>query len=876
MTDIQELPLHEDIPGTIENVDSSGRFWFRPSYLPTISQEELRCLELTQFTKKENGDLCLARNNNGDIYRARINGQVLDKVSIHCIDIGMHEIKNVEDIFDIPDHISEAPITTFQLWPVRHFERTDTEKKRINKKFHGNFSVKLEKINNTTMARFYNNGIEIDLGIDFRKETQQLIIGNRLTNVVFSSYETNDDKLWVLLSKNLGRLNTIMQKLVESKNSKRLRPAKNLRKGSFIVAKDSQSLIYARGQLLHIIDEEMVEVHFIDFGHEESVRMEDIFDLPEAISVTLHPALAYFLYLSSLKARREAMELIKTLKLGHRRLIENYFKPQTQIVLSTKDGRVDFRIENTHDNINCDDADPFSHNVSQYVECLREEEKTADVSLNFSFDGIQMKRNNVQLIEDPKTSQFEEEQLVASPRLNLHTEKSTDNENPLFDNWSVGDRVVAYWGSISSWKEGVVHEYDSSSALVVCEDQEVRATYIDKSLVKPASMPVEALNMFETDVGSMFGVCNKETVSDFDFKTSMTMTPSLLFSLNSEELCKFARSGDGSRFLQSLVSPSNTKLCHKMLELLLRSSSPLRMMTNARSCFLYQKLLTQMYIFPPHQQAELLCQIEQNFARISTDKFGYHIAQAAVTHLGKEEGRKFAVMLENKSLLLGMIKSPYGTFVSQACVPLFESTTISFVVNSLLGHIVCLSQNATASYFIQTFLKHWGNLELVNLFIDDILRHLREIAGHQTGIHTFETLVKVRNDYPTLSRIVDWIALNLEAVYKHKTEVKAAQLTISKLVELAKDACSSKWSELLDKIVFKFLVGVNSRGRSHIVAAACHEHGCGMLKCILVNCHWISDSVKASLLKGILSYRTVLSADSRGCDILRTINMPNS
>ena len=149
-------------------------------------------------------------------------------MSIHCIDIGMHEIKNVEDIFDIPDHISEAPITTFQLWPVRHFERTDTEKKRINKKFHGNFSVKLEKINNTTMARFYNNGIEIDLGIDFRKETQQLIIGNRLTNVVFSSYETNDDKLWVLLSKNLGRLNTIMQKLVESKISKRLRPAKNL------------------------------------------------------------------------------------------------------------------------------------------------------------------------------------------------------------------------------------------------------------------------------------------------------------------------------------------------------------------------------------------------------------------------------------------------------------------------------------------------------------------------------------------------------------------------------------------------------------------------------------------------------------------------
>ena len=99
-------------------------------------------------------------------------------------------------------------------------------------------------------------------------------------------------------------------------------------------------------------------------------------------------------------------------------------------------------------------------------------------------------------------------------------------------------------------------------------------------------------------------------------------------------------------------------------------------------------------------------------------------------------------MLENKSLLLGMIKSPYGTFVSQACVPLFESTTISFVVNSLLGHTVCLSQNATASYFIQTFLKHWGNLELVNLFIDDILRHLREIAGMQIAIFHFSFTVR--------------------------------------------------------------------------------------------------------------------------------------
>ena len=67
----------------------------------------------------------------------------------------------------------------------------------------------------------------------------------------------------------------------------------------------------------------------------------------------------------------------------------------------------------------------------------------------------------------------------------------------------------------------MVHEFDSRSALVVCDDQEVRPTYIDKSLVKPASMPVEALNMFETDVGSMFGVTN-QAMSDYKSQTAMS------------------------------------------------------------------------------------------------------------------------------------------------------------------------------------------------------------------------------------------------------------------------------------------------------------------------------------------------------------------
>jgi len=420
----------------------------------------------------------------------------------------------------------------------------------------------------------------------------------------------------------------------------------------------------------------------------------------------------------------------------------------------------------------------------------------------------------------------------------------------------------------------------------------VRPAFIDLSLIKPSNMPLEALNKFEFDVEHLLGVSSTKpkivkkpspgkmkdsSHADIinEIHTTATMTPSMIFSADPEDFCKFARSGNGSRFLQSLVSQSNSKLCHNMLSLLLSSSDSVRMMTNAKACFLFQKLLMHLYLFPPDQQEQFLDTIDQNFSWLSTNEFGYHIATTALTHLGLEHGRRFAIKMENKTLLLGLIKSKFGTFVAQSCVPLLETTTINFVVNSLLGHMVGLSSNQSGSFFIQSFLAHWAQHPSLDLLVEDITKHLRCIVHHNFGVHTVETLVKSRNDFSTLSKIVDWFVINIEPVYKdaNGNSSRALITTIKKIKSLFIETGDSKWRELLDKLVFKLLVGSNSEGRSHLVAASCHVSGHKIVATLVATSGsgCLSDSVRANLVQTILSYRTVLNADNIGCQILKRI-----
>ena len=220
-------------------------------------------------------------------------------------------------------------------------------------------------------------------------------------------------------------------------------------------------------------------------------------------------------------------------------------------------------------------------------------------------------------------------------------------------------------------------------------------------------------------------------------------------------------------------------------------------------------------------------------------------------------------------MLLGVVKNPHGTFVAQACVPHLSISTINFVVNSLLGHIVSLCQNKQGAFFIEKFLASWGHLSTLNLFVEDIINHLRGVAHFSSGWNVIKTLLKVRDSYNTLFKVVDWLLNQIEAVYKDEIAVRVAEFTITKLVDKVKQTKEEKWTELLDKMVYKLLIEQNSEGRTHIVTASCHVTGHVMVLGLIKHARSLSSSVRTNLLDTISSYRTVLSADSTGCKVFR-------
>ena len=435
--------------------------------------------------------------------------------------------------------------------------------------------------------------------------------------------------------------------------------------------------------------------------------------------------------------------------------------------------------------------------------------------------------------------------------------------------WSVGDRVLAFWCGDNSWQRGVIHELEASSALVVFSQENLRPTLTDLSLIKPDSLPVGVLSELEQEVTNI----SRDLRGEGEGQVSASMTESQVLDCSVEDFASFARTGAGSRLLQSFVSPHNRKVCQAMVDKILSCEvGPLKMMTNARASFLLQKIFDHLFVLEETQRSQLTDLVLNNFSRLSLDPFGYQVVLAAVRKAGRDSA--LTKILENKSLLFRLLKDPKGTFVAQACVEQsLAASTVSFLVNSLVGHLVELANHKHASFFLQTFIKHWAQSALVDFMVEDVLRHLREIIHHPQGVHTVQSILQARPDYQTANTVADWVIRNLEAVYNDNTAVFAAKQLISTISaklgrsKYSEDCC---WRLLLDKLVYSLMVGTNSRGRNHFISASCTAPGSRLVMKLLKVCRNLNPSVRNKLYQLINSYRTILAADNIGCSVLRT------
>ena len=629
---------------------------------------------------------------------------------------------------------------------------------------------------------------------------------------------------------------------------------------------------FYRVEVTDIRGENSFLTRFIDYGISEVKKREELFVVPDRIS--RHPPAVVALRPAGRVERREVeggvlgRPLTAVLRPGLSDTLTHFFVDGREILLGGKTV-----------------AGLSPPRYPDVPEVLREAVTVPDLLLGDDLEMVDRRR-----VEDtslPSPLRPVQELVVTKPKLVLKGKPVRPDPAPQLltspgrnnlNSWAIGDLVSAFWCGDNTWKKGVIHELDATSALVVFTEKDVRPTFVDLSLIKPDSVPPAALNLLDKEVSNISRDLSLHLHSgggqiQEEKDVSSIMSPGLVFDISAADFCRFARTGAGSKLLQTYVTPTNRKLCRKMVEHLLSSDlGVVRMMTNAKSCFLFKKIFENLYVIPVDQRDKLTSFVLENFSTLSIDQFGYHVVLVAITKLeGSSAAAEYVKMLENKSLLFKLVKDPHGTFVAQAMCPALPASTVIFMVNTLLGHVVELSNHQHASYFMQSFLEHWAQSPSLDFVVENILKHQRDLMHHPLGVRTVQKLLKVRPDLQTVSSVTDWVVLNIEAVYKDRSAVFAAKQLISTISAKIQYSRDKSWVQLLDRLVGKLIGGTNSTARSHFLSAACSTTGSPLVTKLLKVSHYLSDNVQTKMSEMISSCRTSLAADNIGCSLLRSV-----
>jgi len=825
------------------------------------------------------GKMCVVKySEDHEMYRAMVM-KVLGagKVLVRFVDFGNSE--ETLDLWKLPPELLSVEDCAVRLKSRCRQKDSMSGRNKLEEQLgKEEFLVGIDQCDG--LAHFSRGGIEIE----FEENSHEIKEDTRVLAVSLSYIESVSE-VWVSPATVKDKVDNLMFYLASLGD--RLDPVLEVMAGSMVVTRYDLDQELYRAMVVEVMVDK-VKVFFIDFGNHQVCEIGSIYNLPREISIAKLPAAAIKVNIAEAneypdnEANRQVMEVLldkENLTLDMKR---NVFVVDNQVIKfsncmtkgpsTTTDNKV---LQGKGIKLNdyiCQDIEYLREDQNQTSDQIFElDDVLADSEKGREEDGFTM-----EMVVSEKPLCLEVLEDSASP----DKFQASAAKNKHCGRWSVGDKVIAFIDNM--WREVVIHEVHKQEVYVIPVDQKIKPALVDFSYVKSKGVPLDALNKMESDIVRRRYELNNE-IMDVDAsnairaqsatslcsRSSVTLTPSLILSAEEDDLCTFARTGAGSRYLQSLVSPENKKLCEKVVHSIL-STNPLRMMTNPVACFLVQKIVGYSYILPNSQQVDLFAQIRSNFSKLSISAYGYHVVKAAINHLGLEEREELLLELENKTMLLSLLKNKYGTFVAQACVPYLQTRTVTYLVNNLLGHVVELSCHPSATYFIQQFLAQWGQSSILDMLEEDILRHMCDLAHHPQGAYVVQTLLKVRGDYTHLALVTQWVASNMQAMYRNKPVVQVVRFILYLIAEKSVKKKETQWNKLLDNIVEKMLES-DDHGRPHLIQAATHSEGYMLVMGVTKWVTRLDMLVGRRLLDMLGTYRTVLMANTQGCHVLKSL-----
>jgi len=675
-----QLPVNVLIEGEVPHVDRSGVVWFTPdSIIQDLStmMDQLQETELKQQTAVQPGQLGVARYSaDQELYRVRVlaTHQRDASVTVLYLDYGNIETKPSYQLFHLPLQFANLPPAAVPLKPARMINKEDVQKVEARLST-GKCKALITKFGAEELARFYLKDEEVLFGKERNANVSEKVSrfsspsklpqGTK-TRVVMRFVE-NIRKLWVTPVGTIAVVEAVMAKLNSQSLQKMLVPAANPTVGQVVVSWCSEGGKLYRARITST--EAMASqhtIHFIDYGNTQVCPGKQLYSLPEEVSTERFPPGAFdvFLDMKNVRDNKERRGLLESLLL------------QTDPLEVSVQGKVGTFYSGsevlTFEAVGSSSEEEERVEIeAREVECLRDEDTLNESRLSLGLEDCSFQASML------------EEKLPIRPAARFEARAA---HSGLGGDWRVGDTVLAFWPTERRWRAAVIHELHRTEALVVSKEApHWRPVMVDLTNLKPVSIPVDALNQMESELQQLKTKesypspslepsldsdpsPSLEPVLDLDPSPSLEpvmepllpsatptapvapiMTPSRLLTCPDLELSSFARTGAGSRYLQELVRPGNKKLCERIAAALL-ASGPLRIFTNARACFLVQKLFSYCYLLPDGLQTELLNIVRDNFTRLAVDQYGYHTVQAAVSNLGPQHTADLLIRLENPSI----------------------------------------------------------------------------------------------------------------------------------------------------------------------------------------------------------------------------------
>ena len=259
----------------------------------------------------------------------------------------------------------------------------------------------------------------------------------------------------------------------------------------------------------------------------------------------------------------------------------------------------------------------------------------------------------------------------------------------------------------------------------------------------------------------------------------------------------------------------------------------------------------------------------------------------AKVDINSQEGRKevlemiFSPDMDEKLVLLSIVKNKLGVSVLQKIMPKWDVRTICAVVRKLQGVVVQVASDPLGCVFLQDFFRLFSKMEMVELLLEEVMDNLNILVFDDIGTWLVQDVIKFDDKqefakpYSSyLLRVAYWLVKNIETVLMNAASASFARNVVQMVMSKNVSGHANTYSQILENMIRSMLdLKVKHEGESVplLIVAADHPHGHNVVMelvsrraCLLVD--------NKNMVEILTQHKSKLEIGTFGCLVVKGMN----